>query len=195
MKKTKIALTLALTALAAVVITTGCGTLDSLYEEQVSQLPGEIIGTNTVFTTNTVMVAAAQTNDVTGEITPAVLKEEVTPVITYEYSPPRYQTNLVPKAFVAGAIETTSALPFPFAGAAGLVVGFLYSAYAAVRNRKATKALVLGIEAGRKFLNETPEGRKLDAVIKDKLIEHQEAAGVLNEVGKLVNTYTTNTVS
>ena len=195
MRKTTFIFTLTLAAIGIVLLVTGCSTLDSMYEKQATAVPGEVIRTNTVLQTNVVLVAAAQTNEVTGEVTPPVFRHEVLPTVTYDYVPPTYVTNLAPRQAVAGAIGLTSALPVPGAGTAGLALGFLYSAYAAIRNRKAAKALVLGIEAGRRFLNETPQGRELDAVIRDKLIEHQEAAVVLNEVGKLVNTYTSDTVS
>ena len=63
-----------------------------------------------------------------------------------------------------------------------------------MRNKKALSAVVLGVEAGRKILQETPEGQKLDAQLKDALIHYQEVAGVLNKVSGIVNNITGDTV-
>lgn len=105
-------------------------------------------------------------------------------------------TNIVLKVRpeIEGGAKILTALPFPFAGVAGTLVGFAASAYLALRQRKVAVALVQGIEAGRELLQNTPEGQKLDTKLKDELIKHQEAAGVVNAVAKLVNRYTGDTV-
>jgi hypothetical protein len=103
-------------------------------------------------------------------------------------------TNYAASPLALGAATTVAALPFPFAGTAGIALGWALTAYAAFRNRKLATALVTGIEAGRQILQTTPEGQKLDAKFKDVLIQHQDAAGVLNSASKLVNQYTSDTV-
>src|SRR5262245_13483318 len=113
MTKTKVTLTL--TALAALLLMTGCSSVDSIYDREVTEIPGAITGTNTTHVTNTVLVAEAQTNAVTGEVTPPVFKETVTPVVTYDYAPARYVTNLVARPLVGGAVQAVGALPLPFA--------------------------------------------------------------------------------
>lgn len=104
-------------------------------------------------------------------------------------------TNYGANPIALDAAQTVSALPFPFAGTAGIALGWALTAYAAFRNRKLATALVTGIEAGRQILQTTPEGQKLDAKVKDALIAHQDAAGVLNAASSLVNSLTGNTVA
>jgi hypothetical protein len=176
--------------LAAAVLASGCAQLDRAYETQIVTMPAEIIRTNTVIVTNFVPVTV--TDPATGQTltqTNAVL----VPVVTYDYAPAVTVTNLVPRAGVQGGVEFVGALPLPFAGTAAALLGLLYSTYAAVRNRKTGVALVQGIEAARLWLQQTPEGQKVDAQLVAKLKQHQEAAGVLNSVSKLVNEYTGKT--
>jgi hypothetical protein len=123
----------------------------------------------------TATVAPAATNAVSGAITPAV-------------------TNYAPNAAATVTAQAVSAMPFPFAGTAGIAAGWLLTAYAAWRNRKLASALVTGIDAGRQILQSTPEGQKLDAKFKDLLIQHQDAAGVLDAAASLVNKLTGDTV-
>ncbi len=182
--RTKIAL-LAI-SLFAVVAFTGCSQLDRAYEKQVSTLPGEIIGTNTVLMTNTVPIT-----DASGNITQT---QVITPVQTLQYAPPITVTNLVPRASVQTGVQLVSSLPVPFAGTAGALLGLLYTSYAAIRNKKTSVALVNGIEAFRKWTQDTPEGRAIDGQLLSALKEHQEIGGVLNEVAKLVNAHTGDTV-
>lgn len=123
----------------------------------------------------TATVTPAATNAVSGVITSAV-------------------TNYAPNAAATVAAQAVAAMPFPFAGTAGIAAGWLLTAYAAYRNRKLAGALVTGIEAGRVILQTTPEGQQFDSKFRRMLIEHQDAAGVLNAAGRLVNTLTGNTV-
>jgi len=123
----------------------------------------------------TATVTPAATNAVSGLITPAL-------------------TNYAPGAAATVAAQAVSAMPFPFAGTAGIVAGWLLTAYAAYRNRKLSGALVTGIEAARQILQTTPEGQSFDGRLKTLLIEHQEAAGVLNAASRLVNKLTGDTV-
>ena len=103
-------------------------------------------------------------------------------------------TNYAPNPVASAAAQTVAAMPFPFAGTAGVALGWMLTAYAAIKNRKLASALVSGIEAGRQILQTTPEGKALDSQVKDALISHQEAAGVLNAASALVNQLTGNTV-
>lgn len=206
----KIISILSLVAIAAVF--SGCGTLDKMYDQKVVAVPGGIVATNTVWTTNTVLVMVtntvavpAATNPVTGVVTPASITEIATPTIrqvaapqiTYDYAPTTYITNLVEKPLIGGGIQAVtgiaSATGIPWGGLAGIVLAWLYTGYAALRNKKLAVALTTGIEAGRVVLQTTPEGQALDKIIKAKLIEHQELAGVLNDASKLVNQYTNTT--
>jgi len=192
----------------------GCGTLDKMYDQKVTAVPGGIVATNIVWTTNIVQVMQtnvstmlAATNATTGAITPAVITEVVTPVIrqvatpqiTYDYAPATYVTNLVEKPLIAGGIQGVTAIAsatgIPWGGLAGIVLAGLYAGYAAIRNKKLSVALTTGIEAGRLVLQTTPEGQALDRMIKSKLIEHQALAGVLNDASKLVNEYTGTTTA
>jgi hypothetical protein len=170
-----------------VALFTGCTALDkALYETRVETTPPQIVRTNVTATTNFTAVVQADGTVTTNAI--------ILPVISYDYAPAVSVTNLAPRAPISAATQAIGALPVPGAGLGAIALGWLYTAYAAFRNKRVAQALVTGIEAGRRALQETPEGQKLDGRIKDALIEHQTVAGVLNEVGKLVNTYTGDTV-
>ena len=66
------------------------------------------------------------------------------------------------------------------------------TAFAAFRNKKTSIAVIKGAQAVREIIQNTKEGKKLDAKIKQTLIEHQSIAGVVAEVGKLLNRYIPN---
>jgi hypothetical protein len=172
--------------LLSVLLLSGCGAMErTLYTRQVTTQPARIVATNTVWQTNLVTVATPD-----GPRTNTV----VLPVVTYDYAPAVTVTNLAPRPEIAGAIQGAGALPLPFAGTAAALLGWLYSAYASARNKRVSVALVNGVEAFRTWSQSTPEGQKADAKLKDFLIQHQEAAGVLNSVAALVNEHTGNTV-
>lgn len=180
--------------LALLSVLTGCSGLEAvLYQKETERAAGAIMATNLVFRTNLVMAAEARTNPATGEISSPQWRQVIVPEITYEYAPAILRTNLAPRPQVEGMLEGTHFLPVPFAGTIAMVLGWVYSAYAALRNRRVAKALVLGIESGRRLLLETPEGQRLDARIKDALVKHQEWAGALGETRRLVERYTGTT--
>lgn len=167
-------------AFAGLLTLTGCSTLDKLYTPTPTVTPA---------VTNSVpQVIPAATNAVTGVVLPSVTNE--LQIVTAP------QTNIViaPNPTVQAGIQAAAALPFPFAGVVAILGGWLYTAYANMRNKKLSAALVTGIDAGRQILQSTPEGQKLDAKFKDVLIQHQELAGVLNAASTLVNTLTGDTV-
>ncbi len=171
-------------------VLTGCAPIErTLYRREVVSVPGPILATNVITRTNEIVLAPASTNALTGEVTPARVERRIEPEITYTHAPPTLVTNLVPRPELAGAIQAGGALPFPFAGAAALALGWAYSAYASVRNRRVGVALVQGIEAGREFLQSTPEGQKLDEQFKETLARHQNYAGVMRDVRTLLDRY------
>ena len=181
-----------LMALAAVTvgISTGCSSLDgALYNREVKTTPGEITRTNTVYTTNMVVVEASKTNAATGEVSAPVLKQVIVPTITYDYAPPTVVTNLVPRAGIETLIQGGGALPVPFAGTVALGLGWLYSLYASIRNKKIAAGIVQSVQRGREFLQTTPEGQKLDEKFKAILAQHQDSAGIVDEVNKLLTQY------
>ena len=140
------------------------------------------------------------TQTVTPAITNAVITEAtntdgtITPVAELVVTPPQTNTTFAPNTTVSTGLTILGAVPIPWAGTAAAILAAALSMYASGRNKKLAAALVTGIEAGRQILQTTPEGQKLDAKIKDALIEHQEAAGVLNAASALVNDLTGNTV-
>lgn len=186
-------LSLSILVILSAIAITGCGTIDKAYNKVVSIIPAHIVRTNTTYVTNVAILPSY--TDPAGVVIPAQTKIVVQPTVTYDYAPEQTATNLVANPSVQGITQIVGAAPFPFAGTASIALGFLYSAYAAIRNKKLNVALVQGIEAGRQVLQTTPEGQSLDKKVKDLLISHQEAAGVLNEASKLVNEYTHNTVA
>jgi hypothetical protein len=197
--RSKPALCWTLALLVLCVTISGCSSLDrALYRTQVETRPAEILATNTVTITNVVVVPeVVATNQATGQVEvvePVRTNVVLTPRVEYVYAPPVTVTNLVPRPAVEAGLKAVEGAPFPMAGLAGILLGWAYSAYAAVRNKKTAVAVIQGIEAGRRILQETPEGQVLDKKIKDALIEHQETAGVLHQVTQLVTSYTGNTV-
>jgi hypothetical protein len=165
---------------------TGCSHLDRLYQKEVSQLPSDPIATNTTFRTNFVVMEEASTNE-DGVVTPAKISAVVTPEVVVQYAPPTYVTNLVPKASMETGIAVTGGLPVPWAGTVALGLGWLYSAYASLRNKQVAKAVVQSVQVGREFLQSTPEGVKIDAELKRLLARHQQYLGVADEVRKLLD--------
>ena len=168
--KTKLCL---LSSVLCLLAFTGCTQIDkTLYHAG----PPKVIGTNVVTTpayTDTNGVAhAAATN----------------------FVPVTVPGEIAPDTAIEGGINLVKVLPIPFAAPIAIALGWLYSAYASIRNKKALVAVVKGVDAGREFLNTTSEGKAMDAKLKDFLIQHQEAAGVLNAVSKVVNEHTGNTV-
>jgi len=176
-----------LTLAAAAVVLSGCARLErGLYSQNVTAEPGRVIATNYVTQTNVVEVPATAT-------TPATQKVVVQTNVVYETAPTTYTTNLVPRTAVTSLIGAGEALPIPGAGVLAGLLGWAYTAYAAVRNRRIGLALVDGIEAGRKIILATPGGAAVDDQFKDALIARQEAGGVLNAVSRMVNNNTENT--
>lgn len=165
----------------------GCTTLDHLYAREVTEFSAAPIATNVVYKTNSVVIEPASTDPITGAVRPARVREEVTPEISVVMSPPRRVTNIVERPGIRGAIDTTGALPIPWAGAGALLLGWAYSAYAAFRNRRVARGLVLSVQAGRKFLAETPEGRALGDKFKEKLQHSQILHGVAPAVKALLD--------
>jgi hypothetical protein len=96
-------------------------------------------------------------------------------------SDPKVETGL---ALAAGS-------GIPYAGLAGSIGLLLVSTYRNIRNKQTSRALVEGIAGARGILKTTAEGRILDAKIKEELKRSQLARGVLGEVDKLIDTYTT----
>lgn len=132
----------------------------------------------------------------------ALIREQVTPgqTITSTNAVGHVELITLPPVTnytVAPAVGTVTAiagaLPIPWAGTIASILGLGASLYVGARRKKLTVALVEGIEAGRTLLQASPEGRALDAQVKDALIHHQEIAGVLGAAARLVSQYTSNT--
>jgi hypothetical protein len=109
-------------------------------------------------------------------------------------TPERTESVLVDKPIINSGLGMAKSVPIPYAGLLGSILGLFYTAYRMFRNKQALKAVVMGIEEGRKILQTTPELQAIDMKIKDALIRHQELAGVLTTVSDVVNTYTDKTV-
>ena len=170
--KTK--LTLIIGLLTSLILFTGCDILDKGYDKQSVYYPP---------VTNTVIKLV--TNTVT---------QAVTPETVFVVTPERTETVFLDKPIVTTGLGMTKAVPVPYAGFAGSILGLIYTGYRMIRNKQALKAVVMGIEEGRKMLQTTPELQAIDLKIKDALIRHQELAGVLTTVSDVVNTYTDKTV-
>jgi hypothetical protein len=103
--------------------------------------------------------------------------------------------DLLVNPAIETAIRGIGQLPVPGAAVGAVLLGWLYTGYAARRNRRVSVALIEGIEAGRKALVQTPGGHALDDRIRQALIEHQQFRGVLEYVARLVQRYTEETRS
>lgn len=171
MKKT---ILLAFTACLLTTLLTGCDTLQN------------------ALLTPRQTVTPAVTNYVTTTIT--LPSGDVAPVTTQVIRPAVTNTVWEPSAMAQGGTQLVGSLPIPGAATAGILGGWLLTAFAAWKNKKLSVALVKGIDAGREILQTTPEGQRLDAKLKDALISHQELAGVLNAAARLVNEHTGDTV-
>ena len=169
----------------------GCTAIDKAYNKEVVYTPAKT-NTVTTFVTNTVVIAAVTNADQT--VTPEKTQVVIVPTVEYTVVPATYKTNLVDNPSVTTTLAVAETLPVPYAGLVASIIALAYASYRNVRNKKALVAVVQGIDAGRKLLQNTPELRALDAKIKDVLIDHQEVAGVLQAVTKVVTEYTGDTV-
>jgi hypothetical protein len=95
------------------------------------------------------------------------------------------QVVLSPKQEVAAATQLIGALPIPWSGLAGFVIGLLLTGYSAWKNKQVASAIVESVEAGRKFLQTTPDGQKIDAAFRDELVKQQTFLGVIATVKKI----------
>jgi hypothetical protein len=187
MKTIKLIALLWIAAIACMMLG-GCATIDRLYDKQVSEVPGEILSQETTYRTNTVVIEAEHT-DGSGNFVPARVVQTVVPEVVTRYAPATYVTNLVARPSIATGIQLAGAVPAPWASTAALALGWLYSAYAALRNKQVAKALAQSVQVGREFLQTTAEGQKLDAAFKSKLQKHQQYLGVAQSVKRLLDKY------
>ena len=186
------ALALAILCAIAAAMLSGCSGFErALYDTKVETVPGVINRTNVTYVTNTVAAVETRTNGVTGEVSSVpVIRQVTTPEFTYEYAPPTYRTNLVPRAGVETIMQTAgSMIPLPFAGTAAAVLAWLYTLYANIKNKRVAAGIVQSVQRGREFLQDTPEGQKIDEQFKKILAEHQDSAGIVDEVQKLLTKY------
>lgn len=166
----------------------GCATLDKLYDKEIVEVRGEQAVQDVLYRTNTVVIEPERIDE-NGTVIPAKVAQVIQPEVVVRYAPPTYVTNLVPRASVQTGIQMSGAVPVPWAGTAALALGWMYSAYAALRNKKVAKVLAQSVQVGREFLQSTPEGQRLDSAFKAKLQKHQQYAGVADLVKVLLNKY------
>lgn len=180
MKTTKLIILTAILGMATLL--TGCNLLDRGYDTVAIQHPA-ITNSVTVMETNSIV------NPANGQ-----LEQTITPHVTVKIQPAYTTTELMDKPLIASGIQTLKSLPIPYASIGASFLAAAVSIYKLIRNKQALKAVVVGVEAGREMLQNTPQGQILDAKIKDILIKHQEEAGVLHIVSDVVNSYTGDTV-
>lgn len=168
----------------------GCAKLDeTLMDRKVTTQPA-LVDTNTG---DVVAVRERVTDDNPGG-TIVIIDPAITS--TNQLSDPKYEwrtvqtTEWIEKPVIKDGLSFIGSLPVPYAGLAATLAGMGLAIYRSLRNRKTATALIAGIDGVRRVLNETPEGKALDAKIKQKLQEHQVAAGVITEVESLLKKYT-----
>ena len=201
--------------IAAVVLVTGCSTLDRAYDREVTltEQPVVHVFTNTIVVTNFVPTIIERTNVVlatnalSGEVTGHVVREPVATnfvelvqtnfVRVFETNVVSVPiTNLVAKPAAESMIQGAATIVNTFAPGLGslvaLAMGGLYHGYRQVRNRKVNEALVQGVETARAILENTPQGQAADAQFVKWLMEHQKEAGVFAVVSELVDQHSDN---
>jgi hypothetical protein len=201
--------------IAAVVLVTGCSTLDRAYDEEVTLTEQPVVHmyTNTVVVTNFVPTLIERTNVVlatntlSGEVTGNIVREPVATNVV-ELVQTNYVrvietnfvsvpvTNLVAKpgaeSMIQGAAMITNTLAPGLGSLVALALGGLYHGYRQVRNRKVNEALVQGVETARAILETTPQGQAADAQFVRWLMEHQKEAGIFTVVSGLVDQHSDN---
>ncbi len=150
--------------------------------------------------TNTVEVVVTKTNVINQtNVIERVVEHDVTnlfPVVT-SVTNVTHATNAVASYDLtpnekAAAVQNTAGLIGNFWGVGGIasgVLGLLFGLYGQWRSSRSNKtagALAQIIETGRALLQTTPQGKALDGQWKSWMIEHQAEAGVITEVGKLM---------
>lgn len=195
---------------AAVVLVTGCSTLDRAYDREVTMTEQPVVHvfTNTVVVTNFVPAnVVLATNELSGEVTGHIVREPVATnfvelvqtnyVRVFETNVVSVPvTNLVAKpgaeSMIQGAAMITNTLAPGLGSLVALAMGGLYHGYRQVRNRKVNEALVQGVETARAILETTPQGQAADAQFVKWLMEHQKEAGVFAVVSELVDQHSDN---
>lgn len=172
------------------------------YRTKVVETPGKAIATNTVHTTNTVLVAGS-TNAATGEVTPPVIRETVTPRVEVIYAPAQYFTNLVPRAEISMGLGLAGeAAPFPYAATVVGLIGAGIGGYASWRNRKnqaiaerITGTLVDNFETLRQTALTIPAYTPdMDKKVMNVVKKAQSLAGVKAEIAAVVEERTDTTL-
>lgn len=205
MKKTLQLLVLFAIIPAWLILMTGCASMrDSLYRPVTStiEVPEQVVTNYVSLRTNTVVIPAvldSAGNVLTGEQTVEQVEELPAPVPIVVTNP---ATRLVltngwerrPEVFETANIVAT-ALPGWGTLAAGLfgAAGTIGAAWLN-RKQKGTEAALVGtiqgIEEIRRALQQTPEGRKLDANFVDALQRAQRDHNALEIVQRLVELHT-----
>ncbi|HXG49097.1 MAG TPA: hypothetical protein VNO52_15845 [Methylomirabilota bacterium] len=191
---------------------TGCAALDRrLFRTEVTRVPRVETTTNVVAVTNVLATVVVRTNvvqlapdhtdPVTGITTPATLALRIIretnneTLVTFHTNLEArtnfiLATNLVDRPELVAGLHAAGALPVSWAGVVSTALLGALGVYRELRNRRIHRALIEGIEAGRDVIRALPEGKALDTEVRDKLVQYQDAAGVLNAVSGLVRAYT-----
>lgn len=106
-----------------------------------------------------------------------------------------------PKTSLEPLIQaTTSFIPAPgsaplasLALNGALAIGAVWLGKRKRTAEKVSTSLVQGIDTFRDILDQTPQGAKIDAKLKETLRQHQQALQVQKEISKLLDRYATPT--
>lgn len=112
-------------------------------------------------------------------VTPDGSTVEVPAVVSYDVNPG-----------VQTAIDIGGSLPLPWAGVAAIALGWGAQLYRNVRNKRALVSVVQGVDAFRRTLETTPEGKQLDERLKSVLAKRQYEMGVFRDIVKILDRYT-----
>lgn len=164
----------------------GCSYLEKLYVPKVTQKPGEVISTNTVYVTNIVNIPAQVDASTGAVVAPARQEVEVKPIVTYTVAPPTLETNYVTNPSVESAVKFTELIP-GWGGTVSFGLTTLLSLGAAWKNKRLAKGLVQSVQDGRDFLATHPEGQKAAEGFKETILKSQKLQGIQPMVKKLLD--------
>ena len=199
---------LAWIALMVVISLVGCGTTPNVVDKALFTESTNFV-TKIVTVTNVVPVFTTITNTITNTDhtvvqvpMPAYITTYLTNVVTETNVVPQIQLSPGMGSNLATGVAGSIGGMFGVGGLVTTVLGGLCSAYLGFRNRQMSGdnsaitqtagVLTQNIETLMEVLNKTPQGQAIMPMLKNYLVQHQSEAGVVQQVGALVEQFVQN---
>ena len=167
----------------------GCGTVkETLYDEQQTQVG--TVGQDSVMISDTEYISVEEFVAQGGNV------EELPSDKYLPAGTPIYETTYVPSRIAEKGISATRAIP-SFGGLIELILGGAVTIGGVLLGKsrskwkKAAESTIIGIDTFRDVLDQTPQGEKIDAVLKETLSGSHYKAGVFDAVQKVLARYKT----